>query len=128
MVVLAATRTVAAAMDTIVQSQIVAIVGSMAHSLTNRRRRRPDTRNELKNLALPGRGSPRGVIAVGVHACRVPLLYGDALLARVGHRGLVHGHDHDHDYDHGRGRGRVPAHGDTVAGDHRALSRARDCP
>ena len=122
MVALAATRTAVAPTDTIVQSQIVvvAIVGSTAYSPTNRQRR--------FGLKLPVRGPPRGVISVGV---RVPLLYVVALLVRVGHRGLVHVHDHDRDrdhHDHEHDRDRAPAHGDTAAGDHRALSRAHGYP
>ena len=120
MVALAATRTAAAPTDTIVQSQIVvvAVVGSTAYSPTNRQRR--------FGLKLPVRESPRGVILVGVRAHHVPLPYVIALLVRVGHHGLVH--DHDHDRDHDRDRDRDPAHGDTAAGDRRALSRAHDYP
>ena len=68
------------------------------------------------------------MISVGVRVHHVPLPYVIALLVRAGHRGLAHGHDRDHDHDHDRDRDRVPAHGDTAAGDRRALSRAHDFP
>jgi hypothetical protein len=107
---------------TIVQSQIVAIVGSMAHSPTDRRRQ--DTRDGLKHWASGFVPLPRRVMAVGVRGRHAPLPYEeeDAPHARARRRGPVHGHGYD------RGCGRVPAHVDNAAGDHRALSRAHDFP